>query len=284
MPFKAKLNQDFYIKNDEIHLDSSYLNKNKKNFKKITGSRIASILNRNKYNSPLKTWMIMTNLYYEDMDPILSEAGKIIEPKLIKHVENLIGINYISYDPFKVKWDVFNDNPIFGGIPDGEPFNSSTNKFLYDENYPMLEIKTTSKDTLSYKTENFVLKMQKDTNGYPIIKKPNGKMEEWFSDSVDKNKMIIPIDYKLQLCLYMYLRNIKKGLFVVAFLESKDYVNPNLFDPLNSIIKFSSLELNKQSFSLVIDAATNWYNKHINSGISPKISLEDKRWLDKIMS
>ena len=54
MPFTKQLNKDFYIKDNRIHLSDEYYNKNKKYFKKITGSRFASILRLNQYVSPVQ--------------------------------------------------------------------------------------------------------------------------------------------------------------------------------------------------------------------------------------
>lgn len=275
MPFKATYNKDFFIKDDCIHLSTEYLAANFKKFKKITGSRFASILGKNAYNSPAKTWMIMTNLYYEEMDETLSKTGNIVEPILRKHVEKTINFKYKEYNTFEVKWDVFKENKIFGGIPDGEPIDEKGN-FLYDKNIPMLEIKTTSIDSLVYKKVDGILKMQKDENNVPLVKKENGKLEEWYDKN---NNLVIPLEYELQLSLYLYLRNVDNGLFVVGFLDKHDYANPEKFEPSKRRIEFSQLKLNRKEFQNLIDAATNWYNKHIVAGISPKLTEDDKKIL-----
>lgn len=278
MPLKSVLNKDFFINDNSIQLSNEYLAENAKKFKKITGSRLASILGKNKYCSPLKTWMMMTNIYYEEMDETLSYVGNNIEPKLREYVEKNLNIDFKQYNPFQVKWDVFKENKIFGGIPDGEPIDKAGN-FLYDKNYPMLEIKTTSIDSFVYKTENGVLKMQKDSNNIPLVKKQNGKLESWFID----DKLHIPTEYELQLSLYMYLRNVKNGLFIIGFLEKEDYAKPQNFDPTKRKIEFATINLDNNVFKEVIDVATNWYNKYIVTGISPKISKEDEKWLKELL-
>lgn len=279
MPLKTVFEKDFYIKDNSLHLSNEYLAENIKKFKKITGSRFASILDLNKYCSPLKTWMMMTNLYYEEMDETLSYVGNQIEPKLREYAEKQLNIHFKQYNPFQVKWDVFKDNNIFGGIPDGEPIDNVGN-LLYEKNFPMLEIKTTSIDSFVYKNENGVLKMQKDENNIPLVKKENGKIETWFNSD---NQLQIPLEYEMQLSLYMYLRNIKKGLFVVGFLKKEDYAKPEEFNPALRKIEFAKIELNNQKFKTVIDLATDWYNKHIITGISPKITNEDKKWLETLI-
>lgn len=273
MPFKAKIKEDFIIENNIIKLTDKYLKNNKQKFKKITGSRLASILNKNKYVSPVKIWCMMTNLYFEEMDPILSNVGQVIEPKIKQHVENITKINYLSYDPFKVKWDIFSDNDIFGGIPDGEP--SVNGKVDYSKNEPMLEIKTTSIDSFVYKTVDGVLKLQLDNKNVPLVKKVNGKKESWYENGV----INIPIEYKLQLCLYLYLRNVTKGMFAIAFLEKEDYANPQEFNPENRHIELVEINLTLEKFDKVIEASKNWYNKYIKNGESPPLSVEDIKWL-----
>lgn len=279
MPLKSVYNKDFFIKDNCIHLSTDYFTKNLTKFKKITGSRLASILNKNKYNSPLKTWMIMTNLYQDVMDETLSYVGNTIEPMLRNYVEKKFDITYKQYNPFQVKWDVFADNEIFGGIPDGEPVNKS-GEFLYNKNYPMLEIKTTSIDSFVYKNVNGVLTMQKDANNVPLVKTPNGKLESWFNE---KKQLVIPIEYQLQLCLYMYLRQVNLGLFVIGFLEKEDYAKPIDFDINNRKIETAKINLDINNFQPIIDTATNWYNKHIATGISPEMTPEDLKWFNELI-
>lgn len=274
MPFKAKLNQDFIIENNQIKLTEDYFNKNKAKFKKITGSRLASILNKNKYTSPAKVWAMMTNLYYEEMDETLSKVGNIIEPKIKDYVQKLTNIKYKQYNPFEVKWDVFNENKIFGGIPDGEPIDAN-GKLDYSNNLPMLEIKTTSIDSFVYKTIDGVLKMQKDENNIPLVKQKNGKKDSWY----EKGNIVIPDEYKLQLSLYLYLRGITKGLFAIAFLEKEDYAFPNDFNPDNRTIELVELNINNTSFDQIVAKATEWYNSFIEKGISPTLTDSDILWL-----
>lgn len=277
MPFKAKYGIDFTIKNNRIHLSTDYLLANNKKFKKITGSRLASIINRNQYTSPAKMWAIMTNIYYEEMDETLSFVGNAIEPKVKKYVEEKLDISFKQYNPFEVKWDVF-DDPIFGGIPDGEPIDNNGN-FLYDKNLPMLEIKTTSIDSFVYKNENGVLKLQKDDENIPLVKLKGGKLESWYNE---KKEIEVPLEYKLQLSLYLYLRNISKGIFAIAFLEKEDYARPEEFDPKTRKIELVELTLDHDAFSKIIDIARDWYNQHIISGISPELGDDDKFWLSDL--
>ena len=110
MPFTKQLNKDFYIKDNRIHLSDEYYNKNKKYFKKITGSRFASILRLNQYTSPVQAWCTIVNIYKEDMDPTLANVGNCIEPKVRDYVSNLTNIKFKTYIPSQINWNVFEDD------------------------------------------------------------------------------------------------------------------------------------------------------------------------------
>lgn len=276
MPFIKKINQDFLIKDNKIHLTSNYLNANHKHFKKITGSRFSSILGFSKYTTPLQTWAGMVGIYKETMDPILSKVGNIIEPKVRDYFIKRTKTDYKVYDPAKIKWDVFKDNKVFGGIPDGEPIDKSGN-FLYPKK-PMLEIKTTSIDSLVYKQIDGELRMVLGPDQMPIVKKEKGKWNQWFNE---KNQIIIPNDYKLQLGLYLYLRNIENGIFAICFLETQDYKNPEDCDVNKRQIKLVELHLKPEKIIDFIKAGEKWYEDFIITGISPDITENDKIWLQE---
>ncbi len=277
MPFLKKINKDFFIKDNRIYLSNDYI----KEFhpKKITGSRIGAIIGLNKYVSPFQIWCQIVNIYKEEIDPTLAIVGNKIEPKIRSYVEKIMKNKYLVYDPKTIGWDVFKSNKIFGGVPDGEPIDENNN-FLYDKGYPMLEIKTTSLDKLTYKIINNAFQMQKDENGIPIVKIKNLKRLEWFSND---NVIKMPNEYIAQLLLYLYLRNASCGLFAVAFLEPKDYANPDLFECDNHEIHLVELKISdRNSLNQLIKFTEDWYNKHIiNNQYSPEMTEEDKVWLDK---
>ena len=273
MPFIKQLNKDFVIENNIIKLTDEYINNNKHKFKKITGSRFSSVLNLNEYTSELKTWCIMVGIYVEPMDELISAAGNIIEPKIKQYVEHKLNVKYIQYDPYKIKFDLFSDNEIFGGIPDGEPIING--KVDYSNNNRMLEIKTTSIDSFLYKKINNVFVLQKENNK-PIIKSIGTKKAKWFDSN---NNVIIPNEYKFQLGLYCYLRNVNKGIFAVCFLTVDDYVNPQLCNVYQREIQLVNYDIDLNKFQIFINYATNWYNNHIKKGISPSINKNDWEWI-----
>ncbi|MGL4950636.1 MAG: MPN551 family DNA-binding protein [Mycoplasma sp.] len=275
MPFTKTKDIDFKIVNNRIILSPEFLEQNKSKFKKITGSRFASVINKSSYNSPVKAWAMMVGIYTEPMDQTLAKVGNTIEPKIHKYVCEKLGINFKQYNPFEIKWDAFPENKIFGGIPDGEPVDSN-GKLLYPSQ-PMLEIKTTSIDAFVYKFNKNLCTLQKDVLGAPIVKAKGEKKAKWFNANGD---IVISNEYKYQLGLYCYLRNIELGLFAICFLETEDYTNPENCDVFKREIKLVDYKIDLKEFSTIIEYAENWYHKYIEKGISPEMSEKDMEWFN----
>ena len=155
--------------------------------KKITGTRFASILDLNRWNTPFKTWCAITRTYEEPfVDSKYTIAGKIIEPKIINYLNkvyffgdlksptDIYGKDYFN----KTYGDFFKDVEIFGGMWDA----------LYYEDgkaAAVIEIKTTK------------------------------RAEDWSNGA--------PNYYALQAALYAYLLGIDDVVMAASFLEEKDY-------------------------------------------------------------
>jgi hypothetical protein len=92
--------------------------------------------------------MSMVGLYKSVADPIITKTGQVVETKIQKILPKLLNHKYFCYDPKEIKYDAFRDNPVFGGIPDAEPTDDGRT-FTYEENFPMVEIKTSSIDKFS---------------------------------------------------------------------------------------------------------------------------------------
>ena len=276
MPLIKKKDTDFYFENGHIVLTKTYLQDNLSHFKKITGGRIASILGLNKYVTPFRVWLSIVNLYKEEMDVTLAHVGHTIEPKIRDFVSQQLNINFKSYDPFAIKWDVFKENKIFGGIPDGEPIDDNGN-FLYDAGKPMLEIKTSSFDGLVYKKIDGTLVLQKDENGFPIIKEKMAKYKSWFDPKT--NELKINDEYAYQLALYLFLRKTNYGIFAICFLNLDDYKNPEKFQINNHIIKLKEMYVDLEQFGIIIEKVKKWYENYVVKGISPALTKEDEIWI-----
>lgn len=276
MGFIKQLNKDFFIENNQIILSKNYLLKNKWKFRKITGSRFASVIGKNKYNTSLKTWCIMVGIYQDDFDPFFAKIGNIIEPKITQYAREKLKTDFMVYDPKKIAWDIFASNKIFGGIPDGEPIDKDG---IFDyKNNPMLEIKTTGIDSFKYNKVGNKFTLQKDKNNLPIIKQELGNYQKWFKN----DKIIIPDEYIFQLSLYLYLRKVTKGIFFIAFLTMDNYINPSEFSVDDSRIEVCEIEIYPKLFECYIKNAAEWYEKHIIPGVSPFISSKDEEFLLEI--
>lgn len=272
MAFTKIQNTDFKLVDDHFELSATYLQSNQARFKKITGSRLASVLDLNQYTSPARIWATMVNIYSDPMDPTLAKVGCVIEPKVHQYVSDQLKINFLQYNPAKIKWDVFADNRYFGGIPDGEPIDDQ-GAFLYPQ-CPMLEIKTTSIDSFVYKKKNNQMFLQFDGD-LPKIKAKGERYQKWFD--VEGN-IIIPDEYKFQLGLYCYLRKVQKGLFAICFLKAEDYAHPELCDVNQREIRLVNFEVDNLMFKKITEQAQAWYEKYILTGISPKFNKNDWDW------
>lgn len=202
--------------------------------KRITGTRFASILGLDRWNTPFKTWCAITRTYEEPfVENEYTRAGKAIEPKVIEYLrkayfmdiktpEDIYGKDY-----FKKTWgNFFPDVDIFGGMWDA----------LYYENgkiSAVIEIKTTK------------------------------RAEDWTNGAPD--------NYGLQTALYAYLLGIDNVIIVCAFLDEKDYDDPDAFVPSssNTIIDEFKVSERYPQFQAHIDRATEWWEKHVVTGISP---------------
>lgn len=276
MPLIKKKDVDFRFENNHIVLTKEYLQNNLSRFKKITGGRIASILGLNKYVTPFRVWLSIVNLYKEEMDETLAHVGHIIEPKIRDFVSQQLNVKFKSYEPFAIRCDVFKENKIFGGIPDGEPIDEKGN-FLYEQGKPMLEIKTSSYDGLLYKKINGSLILQKDEKGFPIIKEKMAKYKSWFDPKTNEFK--ISDEYAYQLALYLFLRKTNYGIFAICFLNLDDYKNPENFQINNHIIKLKEMHVDLKQFGEIIEKVKKWYEDYVIKGISPTLTKEDETWL-----
>lgn len=102
--------------------------------KKITGTRLATILGYNKFNSPFSAWAEMTGLYKPVIPDKYLKVGQVLEKPIIKSIEDMYDFNIKTFDKNEIQFDNFKDNPIFGGMVDG----------IDEEKKTLVEIKTTN--------------------------------------------------------------------------------------------------------------------------------------------
>ena len=204
--------------------------------KKITATRLATILGLNPWSTPFEVWCEITRTYQKPFeDTIYTIAGKTIEPKQIAYMRKAYGMNNLrtptdiyGADYFKKTWgDFFGDIPIFGGMWDS---------LLVDrKEHPeaVLEFKTTKRS------------------------------EDWVKD--------IPEYYAIQAALYAYLLGIDDVIMVASFLEEGDYAHPEQYVPsaANTITVEFKVSERYPDFDLMIEKAKKWWNDHVVTGISP---------------
>lgn len=225
---------------------------------RITGHRIASVLGLNQYQSEFGAWAEITKLVklpFEDNKYTI--FGKTVEPKLIdivrKKFPNVFSIEeYYGNNIERYKWNNFiDDSEIFGGII----------------------------DAVGTKEDKKTLTM--------IVEcKSSSKPQAWENNQV-------PIDYLLQGCLYSYLKGLDRVLFICCFAQDLDYNHPEQFvpDETNTImvvkkIKDVIIEMPNGemiTFQQAIDYCEEWWNKYIETGVSPEFDeKKDKEYLDII--
>ena len=194
--------------------------------KKITGTRFASILGLNAWNTPFSAWCDMTKLYKEPFeDTKYTIAGKVIEPIILRylnehvyHAKVVDPETYFGKSYIKRKYDFYPEEPIFGGMWDA---------LVMGKNGPraIIEVKTTK------------------------------RAEDWEHD--------VPLYYKMQAMLYAKLSGLKYYIFAVAFLEDEDYENPEAFEANSDTVKVIPFELDIDEIEQKMNFALQWYREHI---------------------
>src|SRR5690606_2145569 len=94
--------------------------------------------------------------------------------------------------------------------------------------------------------------------------KTTGRVEDWADGKA-------PHHYALQACLYAYLIGVDHVVMVASFLEDKDYINPEAFEPSveNTTMDVFLVSERYPQIDKFIEVATQWWNEHVVTGISP---------------
>jgi predicted phage-related endonuclease len=204
--------------------------------KKITATRLATILGLNPWSTEFEVWCEITKTYQKPFeDTIYTIAGKTIEPKQIEYMRSAYGMYNLKtptdiYGPdyFKKTWgDFFRDYDVLGGMWDS---------LLVDGNgkpEAVLEFKTTKRS------------------------------EDWAND--------VPEYYALQAALYAYLLGVDDVIMVASFLEPSDYEHPENFVPSasNTITVEFKVSERYPDFDQKVKKALAWWAAHVATGISP---------------
>ena len=108
--------------------------------------------------------------------------------------------------------------------------------------------------------------------------KTTKRAEDWAVD--------VPIYYKLQACLYAYLLGFDNVVMTASFLEDKDYVNPELFEPSyknTKIYEFKVSEAFPTFEETYVKPALKFWRDHVETGISPEFDEKKDAEILKVL-
>lgn len=217
--------------------------------KKITGTRFASILGANVWNTPFKTWCELTRTYDEPFtDSKYTIAGKTIEPLQHEYMRKNYGMsNLVSPEDVygqdffsKTHGDFYPQEPVFGGMWDALLVNADNTVDA------VLEFKTTSRP------------------------------EDWATD--------IPEYYAMQGSLYAYLLGTSRVIMVCSFLYAGDYEHPENFkaNVSNTIVREFDLWERYPDFEEKIRNAEKFYKQNVLGGVSPEFTEKDENIIKEL--
>lgn len=207
-----------------------------KTFKKLTGTRFASVLGLNRWSTPFQVWCQCTRTYEPPFeDTKYTVAGKAIEPKQIAYMRDAYGMDDLldptdiyGPNPFKVTYGNFFDHPVLGGMWDAITKDDEGNVTS------VLEFKTTK------------------------------RAEDWASD--------VPEYYALQAALYAWLLKCDDVIMVATFLSDSDYDDPESFvvSADNTMTYEFSISERYPNFETdYIRPALEWWDACVITGNSP---------------
>ena len=219
--------------------------------KKITMTRLASILGVNPYQSPFAAWCEITKIYskpFVETKEII--AGRTIEPIVRDWLrDEVYGTNYIlSPEEYY-----------------GNNWSSVSKKYDF---YPNLKIFGGMWDTVLTRADKSSIKRI-------FEQKTTKRVEDWVKSA--------PIYYLVQGLGYGYMEGIENVTLTGTFLEEKDYAHPELFKPSvdNTILYDYSVEKtrvllpdgNLYTIEQCFKIAEDWWNAYVETGISPEFDL-----------
>ncbi|QJR43897.1 MAGa7180 family putative nuclease [Mycoplasma miroungirhinis] len=133
-------------------------------FKKVGGSSIANVLNLDALHNDFVAFCNISKIGLPILDKKYVNAGIILEPEIIKMLEQKTNKIVERFPAQKYNYDYFKDNLILGGLPDG--YIESTNTIV--------EIKTTGLKNYEYWQNNGIpLNYIKQTQLYAYLKGAN---------------------------------------------------------------------------------------------------------------
>jgi predicted phage-related endonuclease len=225
--------------------------------KKITGSKLASILGENAYDTPFELACSITGIYSKHESSKFTDAGNALEPVMRSYVrtnaEELVrealGVAEGSIvgvlDPVPNSlcgYDHFPDAGIFGGMVDGYVV-------VNGEKVAVLEIKTASNES------------------------------KWI-DKLTGTRTEVPRNYLLQAALYAKLSGLKKIVFVAGFLRDNHYEDTNTWVPNKENCQV--IVIDAPDISDEMEIAEDWYNRYPAGGVTPEWTEKDSEIVETL--
>lgn len=206
--------------------------------KKLTGTRLGAVFGLNPWKTPFQAWCEITRVAEPPFEGNkFTEAGQVIEPKLIERCREYVSPDVVTPEEFygtddpkrKTGYDFFEDK-VFGGMWDA----------LYkvgDGIRGVIECKTSSRP------------------------------QDW-EDGV-------PEHYAVQGLLYAYLLGLDDVWFIVAFLSPEDYDDPAAFECTedNTVLYHMTVS---DEFRESTEQARLWWSEHVFDGAESPVFDEKK--------
>lgn len=221
-----------------------------KKITKISGTRFAAVLGLDPWKTSFEVWCKCTRTYKIPFEGNKhTDAGEIIEPKVFEFLRTSMGFGNRVVTPSDIYGNNHFEQTRGDFFPQSSVFSGMWDALIYDEDgkpESVVEIKTVQIDGRS------------------------GSLEERWKDGE------APHYQALQASLYAYLLGIDKVMMVAVALEDKkgDYEHPENVIPsfANSNVYIDEFNVSERypNFEMYIEKATEWWNTHVLTGISPE--------------
>lgn len=224
-----------------------------KRCKKLTMTRLGTILGLNPWATPFSAWCEITKVYEKPFaETPETKAGKVIEPIVREWLKNDVyeSTNIMSPEEFygntwgsvSKKYDFYPERKVFGGMW----------------------------DTVLVKPNNGGIKRI-------FEQKTTRRVEDWVNGA--------PLYYVVQGLGYCYMSGVIDLTMTGTFLEEKDYMHPENFVPNESNTMLVDYDTSYKillpdgmyyTIDECFEIAENWWNTYVETGISPEFDTSSK--------
>lgn len=228
-------------------------------FKKITGTKLAAIVNRNEYCSEFEVACDICKLFTEEVDNKYVRAGSTIEPRIRQYVRDHTGLMDILGTDLRIEDPVDPNECWYNHFGKGSPYYR---KGLV--NCEFSDFGGLVDGYVDFKDGTRVAVLEIKTAGAE-------KRDAWFKDG----EFTVPEHYVLQASLYCKLTSpeLRKIVFAVGFLEEKDYEEPGSWEP-DEYNTFIGITDTHPEIDIIMFDAQEWYNNLRSRALSGRVTME----------